>query len=89
MSGSRLNEATALWGQVALGAFLAGAMVSLLDREKIDKAEVADEIEALKRWCAIRMGEPAYRRWVVFRFAESIDYWNLDREEIRFGRILN
>ncbi|PYR51649.1 MAG: pyridine nucleotide-disulfide oxidoreductase [Acidobacteria bacterium] len=59
---------------------------SLLDREKIDKAEVADEIEALKRWCAIRMGEPAYRRWVVFRFAESIDYWNLvevERSEAR------
>ena len=32
------------------------------------------------------MGEPAYRRWVVFRFAESIDYWNLvevERSEAR------
>ena len=49
----------------------------LLDREKTDKAAVADDIEALKRWCAARVHDPAYRNWVVFRFPENIDPWNL------------
>src|SRR5271169_3253963 len=35
------------------------------------------EIEALKRWCAARVHDPAYRSWVVFRFPENIDYWRL------------
>ena len=33
--------------------------------------------DALKRWCAARLHDRAYRHWVVFRFAETLDYWNL------------
>jgi len=32
---------------------------------------------ALKRWCAARVHDRAYRHWVVFRFPETLDYWNL------------
>jgi hypothetical protein len=31
----------------------------------------------LKRWCAARVHDRAYRHWVVFRFPETLDYWNL------------
>src|SRR5580765_1190489 len=30
---------------------------------------------ALKRWCAARVHDRAYRHWVVFRFPETLDYW--------------
>jgi len=33
--------------------------------------------EALKRWCAARLHDRAYRGWVIFRFPETLDYWNL------------
>ncbi len=33
--------------------------------------------EALKRWCAARIHDRAYRGWVVFRFPETLDYWHL------------
>ena len=33
--------------------------------------------EALKRWCAARVHDRAYRGWVIFRFPETLDYWNL------------
>src|SRR5262249_24812935 len=60
-----------------LEATIAGVGCSLLDREKRNKEDVAADIEALKRWCAVRMRESAYRSWSVFRFPEPIDYWNL------------
>jgi len=50
---------------------------TLLDREKTDKAAVAAEVDALKRWAAARLHDPAYRHWVAFRFPETLDYWNL------------
>ena len=50
---------------------------SLLDREVADKAAVAAEIEALKRWCAAHVHDPRFRSWVVFRFPESLDYDHL------------
>lgn len=50
---------------------------SLLDREAIDKAAVATEIESLKRWCAAHIHDPQYRGWVVFRFPENLDYDHL------------
>ena len=34
-------------------------------------------LEALKRWCAARLHDPAYRPWVIFRFPETLDYWRL------------
>ncbi len=50
---------------------------SLLDREATDKAGVADEIEALKRWCAAHVHDTRYKDWVVFRFPENLDYDHL------------
>jgi len=35
------------------------------------------ETDALKRWCAARLHDRAYRSWVIFRFPETLDYWNL------------
>ncbi|HEV3058375.1 MAG TPA: FAD-dependent oxidoreductase [Vicinamibacterales bacterium] len=35
------------------------------------------QLEAVKRWCAARLHDPAYRSWVIFRFPESLDYWHL------------
>jgi NADPH-dependent glutamate synthase beta subunit-like oxidoreductase/NAD(P)H-flavin reductase len=49
---------------------VARAGCALLDREKI---------EALKRWCAARIHDPAYRGWVVFRFPETLEPWSLVR----------
>jgi NADPH-dependent glutamate synthase beta subunit-like oxidoreductase/NAD(P)H-flavin reductase len=40
-------------------------------------AALGIEIEALKRWCAARVHDPAYRGWVIFRFPENLDYWRL------------
>jgi NADPH-dependent glutamate synthase beta subunit-like oxidoreductase/NAD(P)H-flavin reductase len=64
---------------------VARAGCSLLDREKSEagrlKPEEADrlklEVEALKRWCAARIHDRAYRGWVIFRFPETLDYFNL------------
>ena len=50
---------------------------SLLDREATDKAAVADEIDAIKRWCAAHIHAAQYRGWVVFRFPENLDYDHL------------
>jgi NADPH-dependent glutamate synthase beta subunit-like oxidoreductase/NAD(P)H-flavin reductase len=56
---------------------IARAGCGLMDREKADKAAVAGEIEALRRWCAARVHDRAFRSWVIFRFPETLDYWNL------------
>jgi NADPH-dependent glutamate synthase beta subunit-like oxidoreductase/NAD(P)H-flavin reductase len=56
---------------------LARAGCALLDGEKADKNAVAADIEALKRWCAARIHDPAYRNWVVFRFPENLEPWHL------------
>ena len=56
---------------------IARAGCALLDAEKTDKAAAADDIEALKRWCAARIHDAAYRHWVVFRFPENLEPWNL------------
>src|SRR5262245_31028887 len=56
---------------------LARAGCGLLDLEKTDKAAAAAPIEALKRWCAARVHDRAYRSWVIFRFPENLDYWHL------------
>ena len=58
---------------------------ALLDREAAlrvegsdaDKTAVAAELDALKRWCAACLHDPAYRSWVIFRFPETLDYTNL------------
>jgi len=64
---------------------IATAGCALLDREAVarasgtddEKAAVAATADALKRWCAVRLHDPAYKSWVVFRFPETLDYFNL------------
>ena len=56
---------------------VARAGCALLDREKTDKDGVAADIEALKRWCAARVHDHTYHGWVVFRFPENVEPWNL------------
>jgi NADPH-dependent glutamate synthase beta subunit-like oxidoreductase/NAD(P)H-flavin reductase len=60
---------------------IARAGCALMDREKRGDASAQAEIEALRRWCAVRMHDPAYAAWVVFRFPETLDYWNLVKLE--------
>jgi len=70
---------------------IARAGCVLLDREiaagksgdDTEKAAVATAIEALKRWCAARVHDRAFRSWVVFRLPENMDYFNLVKVERR------
>jgi NADPH-dependent glutamate synthase beta subunit-like oxidoreductase/NAD(P)H-flavin reductase len=71
-------------GDVELAVARVGC--ALMDAEKAGSAEpvsrlgdvpVGQAIEALKRWCAARLRDRAHRGWVVFRFPETVDYWNL------------
>ena len=41
------------------------------------KATSPRAIEALKRWCAAHLHDPALRAWVSFRFPETLDYEHL------------
>src|SRR5262249_25173968 len=52
---------------------------ALLDREKAGDASEGfkSDVESLKRWCAARAHDRAYRSWVIFRFPETLDYWRL------------
>ena len=64
---------------------IAMAGCALLDREvevratgtEAEKAALTAESEALKRWCASCLHDPGYRPWVVFKFPETLDYFNL------------
>jgi len=58
---------------------VARAGCRLLDREKAGDTSdgLKSEIESLKRWCAARIHDRAYRPWVIFRFPETLDYWRL------------
>lgn len=57
----------------------------LLEREALlpgdddhrERAEVGAAIEALKRWCAARLHDPAYESWVVFRLPATVDVFSL------------
>jgi NAD(P)H-flavin reductase/NADPH-dependent glutamate synthase beta subunit-like oxidoreductase len=63
----------------------AAAGCRLLDREAAlrvdgsdaDKAALNADIDAMKRWCASCLHDPAYKDWVVFRFPETLDYQHL------------
>ncbi|HEV8235399.1 MAG TPA: hypothetical protein VGP84_12415, partial [Gemmatimonadaceae bacterium] len=48
----------------------------LLDAEKAG-GSVVSQIDSLKRWCAARLRDRAYRKWAIFRFPETLDYWRL------------
>ncbi|MCC7124506.1 MAG: FAD-dependent oxidoreductase [Acidobacteria bacterium] len=60
---------------------IARAGCALLDRDEAtrtagddaEKAAVAADVDALKRWCAAHLHQPAYREWVIFRFPETLD----------------
>ncbi len=64
-------------GDLELAVARAGC--ALLDAEKSNpKSQIPNpEVEALKRWCAARLHDRAYRSWVIFRFPETLDYWRL------------
>jgi NADPH-dependent glutamate synthase beta subunit-like oxidoreductase/NAD(P)H-flavin reductase len=73
------------WADLDPEQALAMAGCALLDREAAmratgtdeEKALVTAQADALKRWCASRLHDPAYKAWVVFRFPETLDYFNL------------
>jgi NADPH-dependent glutamate synthase beta subunit-like oxidoreductase/NAD(P)H-flavin reductase len=54
---------------------------ALLDREEalrasgtdVDRADVAAQIESLKRWCAVHLHDRRFRHWAAFRFPEALD----------------
>ena len=64
---------------------LAAAGCALLDREEAAraagdeaaKAAVIAEIDAVRRWCAAHLHDPALESWVVFRFPETLDFDHL------------
>ena len=58
---------------------VARAGCALIDREKTGERSdgLQRQVDALKRWCAVRLNDPAYRDWVIFRFPQPLDYWNL------------
>jgi len=47
---------------------IARAGCALMDQEKTEKDAVAADMEALKRWCASRLDDRAYRDWVISVF---------------------
>ncbi|MQA31127.1 MAG: pyridine nucleotide-disulfide oxidoreductase [Luteitalea sp.] len=70
-----IGEAGEAAADVELALARAGCV--LLDREKAEQPQVTSSIEALKRWCAARVHDPAYATWVIFRFPENVDHWHL------------
>ncbi|HMF94395.1 MAG TPA: FAD-dependent oxidoreductase [Vicinamibacterales bacterium] len=59
---------------------VAQAGCRLLDREKTASHEPrvpSPDSEALRRWCAARIHDPAYRSWVIFRFPENVEPFHL------------
>jgi NADPH-dependent glutamate synthase beta subunit-like oxidoreductase/NAD(P)H-flavin reductase len=50
---------------------------ALIDIENAGSDDVRAPIDSLKRWCAARLNDSAYRGWVIFRFPERLDYWQL------------
>ncbi|HEY7791653.1 MAG TPA: FAD-dependent oxidoreductase, partial [Vicinamibacterales bacterium] len=63
---------------------IARAGSALLEREaalktapEADRAAVARDIDALKRWCAAHLNDPVCRTWVVFHFPETLHYEHL------------
>jgi NADPH-dependent glutamate synthase beta subunit-like oxidoreductase/NAD(P)H-flavin reductase len=56
---------------------VARAGCALMDIEKQGGADLASQVDSLKRWSAARLHDPAYRGWVIFRFPTTLDYWRL------------
>jgi NAD(P)H-flavin reductase/NADPH-dependent glutamate synthase beta subunit-like oxidoreductase len=81
-----VRDLAAPWAETVdheLAIALAGC--ALLDREAAvradgtdeEKARVASQADALKRWCASCLHDPLYHSWVVFKFPETLDYQHL------------
>ena len=73
------------WAHLDHELAIAIAGCALLDREAAartagtdaEKAAITAEVDALKRWCAVCVHDPDYRSWVIFRFPETLDYFDL------------
>jgi NADPH-dependent glutamate synthase beta subunit-like oxidoreductase/NAD(P)H-flavin reductase len=73
------------WAHLDRELAIATAGCALLDREAAargtgteeEKAAIAAQVDALRRWCAACLHHPGYRPWVIFRFPEGVDYLNL------------
>ena len=80
-----VEELTRPWSHLDQEQAVAMAGCDLLDREAAarehgsdgEKAAIASRVDALKRWCAACLHHPGYRPWVIFRFPETHDYFNL------------
>src|SRR5688572_9448302 len=80
-----VRELARPWAHLDHEQAIAMAGCDLLDREAAvreqgsdqDKAAIAATVDALKRWCAACLHDPAYKSWVIFRFPETLDYFNL------------
>jgi NADPH-dependent glutamate synthase beta subunit-like oxidoreductase/NAD(P)H-flavin reductase len=55
---------------------IARAGCALLD-DKSANPQSNPQFEALRRWCAARLHDRAYRHWVIFRFPETVDPFHL------------
>jgi NADPH-dependent glutamate synthase beta subunit-like oxidoreductase/NAD(P)H-flavin reductase len=64
-------------GALDMEISLARAGCAVMDRERAGHADAGSHIDSLKRWCAVRLHDHAYRSWVTFRFPETLDYWRL------------
>ena len=80
-----VEELTRPWSHLDQEQAVAMAGCDLLDREAAardhgsdeEKSAIASRVDALKRWCAACLHHPGYRPWVIFRFPETLDYFNL------------
>jgi NAD(P)H-flavin reductase/NADPH-dependent glutamate synthase beta subunit-like oxidoreductase len=80
-----VEELARPWAHLDPEQAIAMAGCALLEREVAvrangtddEKADVAAQADALKRWCAACLHDPAHRPWVIFRFPETLDYFNL------------
>jgi NAD(P)H-flavin reductase/NADPH-dependent glutamate synthase beta subunit-like oxidoreductase len=80
-----VEQLSAPWATLDREQAISNAGCALLDQEAAarangteeEKATIATQIDALKRWCAACLHDPAYRSWVIFRFPETLDYMNL------------
>src|SRR5687767_14162781 len=80
-----VRELARPWAHLDHEQAIAMAGCGLLDREAAareqgseqEKAEIAATVDALKRWCAVCLHDHDYTSWVIFRFPETLDYFNL------------
>jgi NADPH-dependent glutamate synthase beta subunit-like oxidoreductase/NAD(P)H-flavin reductase len=58
---------------------VARAGCAFMDRERASPADesLKSEVESLKRWCAARIHDRAFRGWVIFRFPENVEPFHL------------